>query len=383
MLKKNYYAALALTAGVAIQAHAQSSVTLYGIIDVALSYQTHTNPAGAATWALQQGNEGFLSGSRFGLTGKEELGGGWYTGFTLENGFLANSGKADQQGQLFGRQALVKLGQQRFGELAFGRQYTTANTMLYYVDPLGVGAAPTNSWQVFLTGQRYNNAAVYTGSYGPLQAIVQYAAGGVAGDTRARSSISTGLKYAQHDFVAIADVQQTNDSRSRYARLYLAGLRAPAGPVTLYANYMHSDREAGFDSSNGGTDTASITSMTSGSPTAAAAINRVFDSHRRDDFFTVGASWRVTPPWQLILGGMYDHTTAQSFSGSRTTAYGVADYSLSKRTDVYVAAAYDRVTGGWAGLFGNSTSNAAAASGAALNGRSEQVSALMGLRHRF
>jgi predicted porin len=380
---KKHYAALALAAGAAMHAHAQSTVTLYGILDVGISYQTHTNPAGSSTWAMQQGNEGFLSGSRFGLTGKEDLGQGWYAGFTLENGFLANNGKFDQQGQLFGRQAFVKLGQQTWGELALGRQYTTANTMLYYVDPLGVGATPTNSWQVFLSGQRYNNAATYTGSYGPLQVIVQYAMGGVAGDTRSRSSMSAGVKYAQNNVAAIADVQQTNDSQSRYARLYLAGVKLPAGPVSLYVNYMHSDRQAGFDSSNGGTDTASITSMTSGSPTAAVAISSVFASHRRDDFFTVGASWRITPQWLLTGAGMYDHTLAQSFSGTRTTGYSVLDYYLSKRTDVYLAAAYERVTGGWSGLFGNTTTNAAAASGTGLNGRNEQVSTFAGLRHKF
>ncbi|HKT99796.1 MAG TPA: porin [Paraburkholderia sp.] len=380
---RKHYLALALMAGAALHAHAQSSVTLYGVIDVGINYQTHTNPAGSSTWSMQQGNEGFLSGSRFGLTGREDLGGGWYSGFSLENGFLANSGKLDQQAQLFGRQALVKLGQQRYGELALGRQYTTANTMLYYVDPLGVGASPTNSWQVYMTGQRYDNALSYTGSYGPLQAIVEYAAGGIAGNTRARSSISMGLKYAQKHVTAIADVQQTNDSQDRYARIYLAGVKLPAGPVDIYANYLHSDRAAGFDSSNGGTDTASITSMASGSPASAAAINRVFASHRRDDFFTVGANWRVMPQLQLIGALMYDRTLAQSFSGTRTTSYGVVDYYLSKHTDVYLAGAYDRVTGGWAGLFGNGTTNAAATGGAALNGRNEQVSAFAGLRHKF
>lgn len=374
---------LALSAGAALSAHAQSSVTLYGVVDEAISFQTHTNPAGDSTWALQQGNEGFLSGSRFGLKGKEDLGNGWRAQFTLENGFLANSGKLDQQGQLFGRQAYVSIGSSTYGDLALGRQYTTANTMLYYVDPLGVGAAPTNSWQVYLSGQRYDNALSYTGAYGPVQVIAQYAAGGIAGDTQARSSMSLGIKYAQGAITALGDAQQTRDTQSRRARIYLAGLSAKIGSANLYANYIHSDREAGFDSSNGGTDTASITSMTSGSPTAAVGINSVFNSHRSDNFFTLGATYRFTPALQFIAAGMYDRTHAQDFNGSRGTLYGVVDYSLSKRTDVYVATAYERVTGGWSGLFGNTTTNAAAGDGKNLNGRNEQVSALVGLRHTF
>ena len=374
--------ALALL-GTTLHAHAQSSVTLYGIVDEAISFQTHTNPAGASTWALQQGNEGFLSGSRFGLKGKEALGDGWRAGFTLENGFLANNGKLDQQGQLFGRQAFVSLGNARYGDLSLGRQYTTANTMLYYVDPLGVGAAPTNSWQVYMTGQRYDNAMTYTGSYGPFQLLAQYAAGGIAGDSQARSSMSLGIKYAQGPLTAVGDAQQTRDTQSRRARIYLLGVASKIGSANLFANYIHSDREAGFDSSNGGTDTASITSMASGSPTAAVAINSVFSSHRSDNFFTVGANYRATPTWLFTVAGMYDRTHAQDFNGSRETLYGVADYSLSKRTDVYVAAAYERVTGGWSGLFGNTTANGAASRGESLNGRNEQVSALIGLRHLF
>ncbi len=91
----------------------------------------------------------------------------------------------------------------------------------------------------------------------------------------------------------------------------------------------------------------------------------------------------MTPVWLFTLSMMMNRTHADGFSGTRKTWYGVADYSLSKRTDVYVATAYEQVNGGWSGLFGNSTSNAAAASGQALNGRNNQLSALVGLRHFF
>ena len=82
---------LALPALLALPATtmAQSGVTLYGVIDTALTYQTNSNPAGDAQIGLQQGGEGFLSGSRFGLRGVEDLGGGVKAGFVLENGLLA------------------------------------------------------------------------------------------------------------------------------------------------------------------------------------------------------------------------------------------------------------------------------------------------------
>ncbi|WJF89663.1 porin [Paraburkholderia bonniea] len=381
MNSTRYLSALALMLPCA--AWAQSSVTLYGVIDAALTYQTHANSSGDSVIGLQQGNEGFLSGSRFGLKGTEDLGGGVKAGFTLENGFLANSGKLDQQGQLFGRQAFVKIGNQ-YGDLAFGRQYTTANTMLYYVDPLGIGAAPSNSWLVYLTGQRYDNSVSYTGTYGPLMGIAQYAFGGIAGDASARSSQSFGLKYAGGPVTVIGDAQFTHDSQSRTARIYIAGLKATVGPTRLFANYIYSNRDAGFDASNGGTDTASITSMSTGATaTNAAAIGSVFASKRRDDFFTVGASWLATPAVTLTASAMYNRTRADGFNGTRATTYGVADYALSKRSDVYLAVAYDWVGGDWSGLLGNSTTNWTGGAGKPLNGNNNQTTVMAGLRHVF
>jgi predicted porin len=364
-------------------AWAQSSVTLYGVIDAAVVYQTHANSSGNSVVELQQGNEGFISGSRFGLKGIEDIGGGIKAGFTLENGFQANNGKLDQQGQLFGRQAFVHIGNQ-YGDIALGRQYTTANTMLYYVDPLGIGAAPSNSWMVYLTGQRYDNSVSYTGTYGPLMGIAQYAFGGVAGDTKARSSESFGLKYSGAQILAIGDAQFTHDSQSRTARIYIAGVKAAVGPTHIFANYIYSNRDAGFDSSNGGTDTASITSMSTAATAAnSAAISSVFASRRRDDYFNIGANWNVTPAITLTGSMMYDRTRADGFSGNRATSYGVADYALSKRTDVYLAVAYDWVHGDWSGLLGNSTTNFTGGKGKPLNGNNNQTTAMVGLRHSF
>lgn len=368
---------------VSAAALAQSNLTLYGVVDAAVTYQTHADPAGHSVTGLQQNGEGFLSGSRFGLRGNEDLGNGVKAGFVLENGFLTDTGKFDQQGQLFGRQAYVRIGN-RWGDLALGRQYTTANTMLYYVDPLGVGAAPSNSWMVYLTGQRYDNAVSYTGTFGPVQVIAEYALGETAGKGSANSSVSLGAKYASGWLTAIGDFQQTRDFQSRAARIYLAGLKAAVGRASLFANYLYSDRDGGFDSSQGGTNTATITSMsTAATPANRAAINSVFNSSRRDDFFTVGASYTVTPAVTLTGSVMHDRTRADNFSGNRTMAYAVADYAFSKRTDAYLAVAYDWVRGDWSGLFGNNTTNWTGDSGRRLDGNDNQTTVMVGLRHLF
>ena len=127
-------AALALTTA-ATSALAQSSVTLYGLIEGAVVSQNHASPDGGRVYSLNQSGEGFLSASRFGLQGIEDLGGGMKARFVLENGFNSQAGTFDQQGQLFGRQAFVAL-QGGWGEIAFGRQYTGAVVAISMVDPI-------------------------------------------------------------------------------------------------------------------------------------------------------------------------------------------------------------------------------------------------------
>jgi predicted porin len=66
-------------------AHAQSSVTLYGIIDEAVRYDTHQNKSGGDLFTMGSGGE--IQGSRWGLQGTEDLGGGMAAIFQLEGGF--------------------------------------------------------------------------------------------------------------------------------------------------------------------------------------------------------------------------------------------------------------------------------------------------------
>jgi len=94
----------ALTGVFATMAHAQSSVTLYGLIDAGITYTN--NQRGHSNW---QETSGSVNGSRWGLRGAEDLGGGLKAIFTLENGFNINNGTLGQQSRMFGRQAYVGL----------------------------------------------------------------------------------------------------------------------------------------------------------------------------------------------------------------------------------------------------------------------------------
>lgn len=136
-MKKSLVVA-ALTGVFATAAHAQSSVTLYGLIDAGITYTN--NQHGHSNW---QETSGSVNGSRWGLRGSEDLGGGLKAIFTLENGFGINDGTLKQGGREFGRQAFVGLTSDQFGSVTLGRQY---DSMVDYVGPLA------------LTGTQYGGA---------------------------------------------------------------------------------------------------------------------------------------------------------------------------------------------------------------------------------
>jgi predicted porin len=120
------------------QAQTATSVTLYGIIDTTIRYSN--NNAGDKN--LAELTDGYFNGSRWGIRGNEDLGGGLTALFVLESGFDPSTGVSSQgtstanygqqstggQGRLFGRTAIVGLEKDKIGRLTLGRQFTTPTT---------------------------------------------------------------------------------------------------------------------------------------------------------------------------------------------------------------------------------------------------------------
>lgn len=140
-------AALAASAG----ASAQSSLTIYGVVDAALaSYRGEG--AGHRTMVYAGGNQN----SRLGFRGREDLGGGTYAGFELEAGLFNDSGigqatntnnqasggaaagQNGSQGLTFSRKSFVNFGG-RWGELRLGRDYTPGFWNLFAYDAFRTG----------------------------------------------------------------------------------------------------------------------------------------------------------------------------------------------------------------------------------------------------
>jgi predicted porin len=127
--------ALAVLGALSGAASAQSSVTMYGIVDIGLQWNEQgvnkgttavPNWSQESIWGI---NGGFQSGSRFGVRGAEALGGNWAAVFTLEAGYDPDTGISGQAStvgtttstRIFGRQAYAGLRHSAFGTVALGR----------------------------------------------------------------------------------------------------------------------------------------------------------------------------------------------------------------------------------------------------------------------
>jgi predicted porin len=333
---------------VATGAFAQTSVTLYGVIDLSLNYTTHQNAAGdhvfslgdsgASTGAGDAG-QGALSGSRWGLKGEEDLGGGTKAIFKLESGFTANNGQSDQQGQLFGRQEYVGLSNSSAGTITFGRQYGTMTDVAFDYDPLGVGNYLANEWEVFLFGVRFDNTIKYSNQFGPVQVNVQYSVGGQAGSDSNGTTLGTSVKYDNAGLGLAAGFQQSQDKGGNDLTVWTADVKYTFGPATVFGNYYHISTDPGFGKAP----------SLSGGPLANTSIfinNGGNTTTRKDQLWVAGFAYNLTPATTLTLGYMDDQISQDIVGdGSMKTAYALLEYRLSKRTEVYLTADESKATG--------------------------------------
>lgn len=194
--------ALAVLGVVAGAASAQTNVTIYGVVDMALQ---HENNGQNTVTGLDSGE---FYGSRIGFKGSEDLGGGLKANFQLENGFNADDGKLTDaaNNRLFNRQAWVGLSG-NFGSVNFGRQYAPAFIVADTLDPFDAGmtgghAGPGSATStggmlaVFGTPFRTNNTVNYTtNNLSGFTGSVAYTFGEQAGNNSANREIGLSVSY--------------------------------------------------------------------------------------------------------------------------------------------------------------------------------------------
>jgi len=348
-----------------------SSVTLYGIVDSGVEYLTNAAIVNGNTASITRLTSGNMSGSRWGVMGKEDLGGGSSSFFLLESGFAVDSGSLLQSSRLFGRLSYVGLADNDYGTVSVGRigglfldwasKFNPLNNAVYAIKMMD----PAFS-------DRLDKTIRYQNKFGAVTAIAQYSQGydnvaygaNPAGDNLRGRVIETGLLYDAGNFSATLVYDQKNgESSSAAAATTTAvggyegntdkrigtGVSYKLADVDLFAGYRYLNSKA-----------IHLTTVVKG-PVQVSSL------------YWIGATYHMTP--NLLWSGtaMY-----QKFYGSVVAPMSFqvdVDYFLSKRTDLYINTGYVINRGGSdLGLNGFASSAVAG---------HNQLGTQIGIRHTF
>ncbi|MCC8405927.1 porin [Paraburkholderia sp. MMS20-SJTN17] len=373
---------VAAAASFASVAHAQSSVTLYGLLDAGLTYTS--NVAHNSKWAAGSGG---IDQSRFGLRGSEDLGGGLKAIFTLESGFNINNGKFANNNGMFNRQAFVGLSSSQFGTVTLGRQYDAAQD---YLAPL----TATGSWGGTYFAHPFNNDNLNTNGGLAVNNSVKYSSANYAGFTFGGTygfsnqaggfannrQYSVGAAYQwQGLHLGAAYAQQNNPAANTSG--------ASDGVVANTAGVLTGDfrqRQFGAGASYGfGPALVGVAWTQSRIDNLVGAAAGQRQGHTNN--YEINGKYNVTPA--LGLGVAYTFTDARGYginadgNDMKTRYHQIglqADYSLSRRTDVYAQAVYQHAMGdgGVASIYSGDNTVPTSSS-------KNQTAATVGLRHRF
>jgi general bacterial porin, GBP family len=340
-------------------AYAQSSVTLYGILDVGIVY---TGNQGGHNNVQEV--SGISRGSRWGLLGVEDLGGGYKTIFRLENGFTLNNGLLAQSTagaqRIFGRYAYVGISKDQLQVIA-GRQtdftldflQTTADlwygTAYMFHPPINANFFGNNGSNPSLdrvAGAEVDNSVKLT--YAPLESVrlgAMYGFGNAPGIGSAGSTQSYGGTWTgKSAYLAFAYTTHKDTLTSGTLKTLGLGGTATIGPFTFNSMYTNSKWTLTGDTAN------------------------IVDA---------GVRYAVTPA--ASVGLMYtfldkNHGASNVFYASVRNQYGlVVNYALSKSTGLYALGVYQHASGRKpAQIFGNAASS-----------NSSQSLATVGMWHSF
>jgi general bacterial porin, GBP family len=364
--------------------HAQSSVTLYGVIDAGIMY-TNNVSKGGTSGALWQATSGNINGSRFGLKGSEDLGGGLKAIFQLENGFNVENGRLGQNGREFGRQAFVGLSSRDYGSVTLGRQY---DSVVDFVAPLSSTA----------------------GTFGDTGFAHPFDNDNLNHSVRMSNSVKyTSSTYAGLKFGALYAFSNSTDFSMN--RAYSAGGSYSYGPFNVAVGYLQINGSNSTTNTAGAIDVAESTANGTGGFLVGATRQWIFGAGANYTYgpaivgfvftrsvfegtnsfnsvngamsfnnYEINAKYALTPAVSLGIADTYTdgHVANSRTFGSDPKFNQVniqAIYSFSKRTDVYAEAMYQHAMGAQYIAFINTAGGASSTA--------NQVVGTVGLRHRF
>jgi predicted porin len=317
------YAAISLCAGVA---HAADSVTVYGLIDAGMTRYSDVAVNGKSS-AQTKMDTGVANANRIGFRSQEDLGGGLQAFYTLETGYTLDDGALGQGGMISENQystgAATVAGLLAFGLHQSGRTGGVLNDRIY-------------------AGDRVNNAIKYQSpNWNGWSAGAMVGLGEVADNYAAGRSYSGRVGYDNGPFSAGFALTDLRDATGAYStRIYGLGAYYRWGNIKPFAL---------------------LTQVSSNAGKQPKANN-----------YEIGATWTANPLLDLSAG--VQRQTRNNSIGSADQLTLVANYSLSKRTNVYAVGAFLRDKG-------YAAQTTAAIGPAAADGT--QNALRLGIRHQF
>lgn len=355
-----------------------NAVTIYGVVDLGTRYSEGLGISATSSPSATNGSTSGLANGvdrsgRFGITGGEDLGGGYQALFTLEGDLYANTGSvnpnlgagkdasATTANKLFERQATIGL-VTPFGRVVLGRQQNAARDVIDDIDAIGgrftafnpnlqftslnsaslvssaatyygVGNAGNDSMQ------RQDNAIKYIKDIGPVTATLVYSFGGVSGSSAAGSSEQGALTYHDNGLVlsaAYLDLNNINDTLKLTD--YTVGGRYTLGDWQIAGNYSRS------------------------------TADRTTSTQIKTNVASIGTTYAATSAIDLTLG--YYNVDRSWSANAKPEAnikrvIGFAEYKFSKKTLVFLEVDHNK-WGGDPTQFQGAATNKASTTGLTL-----------------
>ena len=393
-MKKSLFALAAVTA-FAGAAQAQSSVSVYGIMDAGYASVSNTTTAGGKTTGLQSGG---LASPRLGFKGMEDLGGGTKAQFVLEAEILTANGSADGIGsstaaantystsQFFNRASYVGLTNATYGDVKLGLSNTATYDNQIKFDPMhaaNLGGYLNTSQQISTTTTGPNIASVYGQQNGGNRAnnAISYTSPTMYG-VQARfitgeSQVATGM----NNYAGVVSALRVTD--------YGLSFNWHALDLAATNRTVSSTNGAGATSTMGAYGSYDFKIVkpyliynisANKAPGVAQGYNVISKM--------VGVEAPITPV--ITVAAQYTQNVngnvgTSSLSGTSSAQGLMAKYALSKRSSLYVLGAFSQ--NGGAGAYLTSTSKFTGGTAPVVltgtSGYANQTGFMLGMNHTF
>lgn len=382
-------------------AFAQNSVTLYGIVDAGVQYNSDVavaQSAGSAGKPVQYASKsrfGFASGAdygdRWGLKGVEDLGDGLSAIFQLENWFNIGTGSLSVANTLWGRQGYMGIRSSNYGTFTFGRQYDVTNDLIERYGPDVAGGIATYPGDLsnFDGSIRINNSVKYLSpTVGHVTGELVYGFGGSPGSIWQNSTVSVGANYVNGPLAfgaaymrmdnsgATGNVWSTTSADSNFNSSITAGY-AGASSVQManaVAAYTFDDLMLGVNYG-----------YAQFRPSSYSSFHQIMSYNS----FGIALKYRYSGTANFALSPTY--TRGQSPGDRRpgpwyASVAGSAFYNLSIRTSLYIYAGYQQAGGDTYDAYGNivkATPSLGDATNGASSGSRHQLLVRIGMFNKF